>query len=413
MLHVYLIYAGILAILTIKISVYKYGFRLNHYTLHNMFWFMTLLLALYFSNYKVPVNESIFYIIISGLICFNLTVFFVPKYQIVKPKSYWLNLKIRRFVEFLIIIFLIPQAYINFLLLREGVDLWAINANFWETRGDGTYIYNLLRQSLLTPLANVLIATSFYDKYHDAKPYSHIVTIAIAITIGMLSMFVSGGGRTGVLQLGFMLTLSCLAFYNKNLKWQIVHVKIKYLLALLIACISAIAWATFNRGHDSFIKELVDRYTLCIPLLEYYYYSPILDEHTYGTSMFEFFWTLINYPLTIFNIGDTGIIRNNSIIQEMIYLPAFGRDYNAYPTEYFNYIRDFGLWGVIIGPVLLAYMYNWLYKRFRCNLFYLLFFVVGVLSWTLESHFAFLRTNCLSIIYCVILFKVLRWRFRL
>ena len=411
MLHLYLIIAIIIAMLTIRISVYKYGFWLNHYTLHNMFWLMTLVLALYFSNYQFPVKESIYYIIISGLICFNLTIFFVPKYKIVQPKAFELNLKIRRIVELIIFVSIVPQAYINFLLLREGVDLWAINTNYWESRGDGLYLYNLFQQSVVAPLSNVLIATCFYNKYRDAKPYSYIITIAIAIAIGILSMFVSGGGRTGILQLGFMLTLSCLAFYNRNFNRQIVHIKIKYLIALLIICVSGIAWATFNRGHDSFMKELVDRYTLCIPLLEYYYYSPILDEHTFGASMFEFFWTLINYPLGFFNLS-ADIVRNNSIIQEMVYLPAFGRSYNAYPTEYFNYIRDFGLWGVVIGPVILAYIYNWLYKHLRGNLFYLLFFVVGVLSWNLESHFAFLRTNCLSIIYCIILYKVSRWSFQ-
>ena len=293
----------------------------------------------------------------------------------------------------------------NFLLIREGVDLWAINSNYWESRNDGLYLYNLFQQSLVAPLSNVLIATSFYNKYKDAKEYSYIITIILAIIIGVLSMFVSGGGRTGILQLGFMLTLSCLAFYNENFNKQITQIKLKYLIVLLIICVSGIAWATLNRGHDSFIKELVDRYTLCIPLFEYYYYSPILEDHTFGASTFEFIWTLINYPLQFFDAG-AEIVRNNSIIQEMIYLPTFGRKYNAYPTEYFNYIRDFGLYGVVIGPVLLAYIYNWLYKHCRKNLFYLLFFVVGVLSWNFESHFAFLRTNCLSIIYCILLYKV-------
>ena len=411
MVVLFLVVTILNSIVTIYISKHKLGFWLNHYTLHNLFWLGTVFLAKYASSFQVPVNDTVYIIFLIGLWAFNSTVFFLSPQSALGIRQVSLSLSRRRLIEMLVLVSILPQAYLNFKLIRQGVNLWEINLEFWGSRGSGSYLYALYQESVVTPLSKLLIATSFYYEYYDKKNTSGYVTIIIALIIGLASLFTTGGGRTGVLHLLFMFLLSYAAVKNIYLSKTIVKINPIYIATGIILCVSGIAWATIQRGHDSMVSEIIDRYTLCVPLFEYYYNSPILDTHTYGASMFEFIWTLITYPFRALG-ADIDIVRNNSIIQEFVYLPALSRSVNAYPTEYFNYIRDFGVTGIILGPCILASLYNWAYKFFKKNTFYMLFFVAGVLSWNFESHFAFLRNNCLSIIYCVILYHYLRPQLR-
>ena len=397
----------VFAVKTIASAKRKYGFLLNHYTLHNVFWLMTIILSYYFNSYLVPVSTSVYYIFIFGLFFFNITILFVPHYSRRIPTIIVFSLKKRRIVEFVVLLFSIPQAYLNFKLIQQGVELWAINSEYWANQGTGIYIYSAIMQSVIAPLTTVLIATSFYNCYYDANNKSHYITIFIAILLGVASLLSTGGGRTGILYLGFMLLLSYGASSNFYVKNSVTHIS-KTLFGLVISvCIIGVSWATIERGHESVFQEFINRYTLCAPLFEYYYYSSILKIHTYGSSTFEFMVSIFNYVLRPLDL-DFEIVYNNSIIQEGVNVPALEAKTNAYTTEYFNYIRDWGILGVMLGPYILAFLYNLFFKVLKNNSFYMLFFIVGVLSWNLESHFAFLKNNCLSIIYCLVLCRFLR-----
>lgn len=406
MISLFIFILLIVALNTIKIARNKYGFWLNQYTLHNVFWLMTIILSYYFNSYLVPVSSTIYYIFIIGLLSFNFSILFVPKYVKRISKPVLLSLKKRRIIEFIVIVFTIPQAYLNYKLIQQGVELWAINSDYWASQGEGLYIYQAIMQSVIAPLSTLLIATSFYNNYYDSNKYSYSITIFIAILLGIINLFSTGGGRTGILYLGFMLFLSYGASLNLYVKSNVAHISKAIFITVIGICVLGVSWATINRGHENVFQEFIHRYTLCVPLFEYYYKSNIIDIHTYGSSTFEFFVTLLNFFLRPLGLN-YDIIYNNSIIQEGVYVPAIGNNTNAYVTEYFNYIRDWGLLGVVIGPLILAFVYNLLFKFLRKNSFYMVFFLAGVLSWNLESHFAFLKNNCLSIIYCILLYKFL------
>ena len=397
----------IISLRTIYLSKIKYGFLLNHYTLHNVFWLFTIILSYYFNNFYVTVNNEIFYIFIFGLIFFNFTINFVPTYRMRLSKPVLLSIRKRRIIELIIIAFTIPQAILNYKLIQQGIPLWAINAEYWSNRGGSIYIYALFQQSIISPVSQLLIATCFFNNYYDSKKKSFYITILIALLLEAISLLSSGGGRTGMLHLGFMLFLAYGASYNPYIKKSVAQINKYIFLSVVLICIIGVSWATINRGHESIFQEIIHRYTLCVPLFEHYYESDILKHHTFGSSTFEFFVTLFNYPFRLLGLG-FDIVYNNSIIQEPVYLPALADETNAYVTEYFNYIRDWGIVGVMIGPMFLAYMYNLAYKYLRKNSFYMLFFLAGVLSWNFESHFAFLKNNCLSIMYCIVLYKFLK-----
>ena len=125
----------------------------------------------------------------------------------------------------------------------------------------------------------------------------------------------------------------------------------------------------------------------------------------YGCSMFEFFVQLLQYPFKLAGITFYDV-QNNDIVQNFVYVPALGKETNAGVTAFFYYMRDFGLLGVAIGPVIYASLLNSLQRKCSNNAFLLVFFYGGFMSLCFSTGFAFSKNTWLMLIYLYLFVRI-------
>ena len=105
--------------------------------------------------------------------------------------------------------------------------------------------------------------------------------------------------------------------------------------------------------------------------------------------MFEFFVTLLQYPFRVLLGISFYNTYNNEIAQNFVYLPTLGKEVNAAVSAFFNYMRDFGHWGIIIGPMITAALYNWLFSICKHNSLTLFYFFCVVLKSCFNTGYPF------------------------
>ena len=388
-------FAGFVLFCCIK-SKDKFGTWLNHYALTNAFWVFSLGLSIFFNDYLRPVSDDVYMIFFIGLIVFNVTMFVskIPKL----PKTISIeehSLLRRRILEIGILLIFLPIAYNNFLLMQAGVDLWEINHDFWDThKNSSLYLQNVLQQNIGSPLMYVLMVTCFYTVYNYGghKKLQNYLTLLIGTSFAIMYVLVSGGGRTIIMKIMFIYTLSTLAWYNLRNQNVIFKIKNSFLIVFVVLALFAIGWASLERGHTEELSEILgSRLTLFPALFESYYTTTdICEGYTFGYSMFETPISFLIYPLKILGIT-IDVRRISGIESERLFVPALGGETNAYVSAYLYYMRDFGKLGVIIGPFLVGLVYNWIWKMCRQNSFLLLFYFVGIGITCLDSTYPFKR----------------------
>lgn len=384
LLYLFLFLAFIVAFLTTFKSKGIYQTFLNHYTFFNTVWLTWITLAIFFNSYLCPINHDVYYIFLTGSIFFNITILFIKKKEYNQTiENCYIDIRYRRILELLCIVMLLPQAYLNLKLIQSGVNLWEINQDYWhEVRNTGSYWYLALQQNILAPLSLLLMATSFYSKYVNTNKYSAIITISNSIIIAICATLISGGGRTQIMNITFLFALSALASNSKIYKDFFIRINLKYMVILMLCAILILQWASSGRGvHTSFIQTVIDSYTIFVPNFEYYYKNTdIFSQYTLGSSTFEFFIALIQYPFSILFNYRFYENYNFEIVQNFVYCPALGIEVNARVTPFFYFMRDYGYAGIIIGPIILAIMYNIIFNLLRRNSFLFVIYVGFVLN---------------------------------
>ena len=106
--------------------------------------------------------------------------------------------------------------------------------------------------------------------------------------------------------------------------------------------------------------------------------------------MLETVAALFLYPLKMVGLIDD-FQRAGDIVQSFVYIPKLGTEYNAGVSAFFYYMRDFGILGVVIGPIIVANIYNWLYKFCFKSPFLIAFYFTAILNTCLSTGYPFGR----------------------
>lgn len=390
----------------------KFSTFLNHYTLTNIYWIGILFASMFMNNYRTPVSSDVYLIFIEGLIVYNSTIIFVKKNDALITYVPIFDINRRRILEFFVLICLIPTAYVNYKLIQSGVELWQLNHEYWDYHKNGTDYWLLeFQQVLLSPLSLFIMGTSFYYVY---KKYSYrdiYITIFIALIISVCYLLISGGGRSQVMIMMCVIMLSYMASRTKALKDYLYKPSSSILIVLIITGIIALGWANVGRGKsDDFFLEAINGQIIFAPLFEHYLYNTdVFTEYTLGASMFETFIGIIQFPFKLlFDYQFYTASYNNEIIRNFVYLPTYGTFYNGQVSAYWYYMRDFGYWGIVIGPIITASLYNLLYKFCRKNSFFLCFYSCSILLGCFNTTYPFGKVFWVSFAFMLILSKLLK-----
>ena len=384
-----------------KVSKRKFGIWTNHYVYTNAWWFFTLTASIFFNNYVRDVSTGVYAIFFVGLMVFNSTVLsskIEPYRHITVSDSY--SIKRRRIVELLVLLAIVPIAYNNLKLIMSGTELWLINDAYWhDEEVRGSYWELFYKENIIEPISTIIMATCFFNRYADNKKYDYVITVIIGLSLAFLNMLVTGGGRTGLLSLMLILLLSFCA--SKVLRDQrvMININLKAIAVLLFAALIGMQFSSEGRGQDEGLQSvLIDRLTLAPALFEgWYFKTSVCDGYHLGASMFETPLAIISYPFKFLGIGE--FERISSIEQESMMATALGHGSNAAVTAYLYYLRDFGYFGVILGPYIVAKIYNYLWKICRNDMFMLVFYFTAICLTCLETIYPFRRGFVFVIIF--------------
>lgn len=386
-------FSVIFALITVNRAKNIFGTYLNHYTLSNISWHFFIFISIYYNNYIRPVTSEVYLIFIVGQLVYNSTAYFTGKMNYSKIEIPVLSLKRRRILEIVAFSFLIPSAYMNWKLIQSGIELWQLNAAYWETQRDGGLGYWTLQfqQVILAPFAMFLMGTSFYSVYKDNRKSSVIINVILLFIIGVCYMIIQGGGRSQVMNVMYIVALSFLA--SRVNKFSIFTVKLntQFLILLFVSGVVLLSWANVGRGKSNdFIQEALNGQIIFAPLFEVYYLkSDVFKQYMLGCSMFEPFIALLQYPFKLLFDIQFYHIYNNDYVQDSVYVGALGKMYNAGVSCYWYYMRDFGYFGILLGPIITAYIYNLLYKFCAANALYMIFYVCFILKSCLSTGYPF------------------------
>lgn len=402
-----------MVITTIRIAKNRFGTFLNHYTLTGISWFIFIILSKYFNNYQIDVSDDIYAIFLIGQIFYCLTVFFVKEQGHKDIYIPIIDINRRRILEILLLICLIPAAYLNYKLIMSGVELWQLNSDYWDNQhGGGDYLILQFQQAIIGPFSLVIMGTSFYSQISNHQNKSNLISVFIAFLIGLSYMLIQGGGRSQVMMVVYIAFLAFLAskvYYCKNFVFKLSNA---YYVILILVCVLLISWANVGRGKSGdFIKEAINGQIIFAPLFEYYYScTSVFNEYLLGCSMFEPIITAIQYPLKmLFNVQFYKVY-NNDLVQDFIFLSAYGKEYNAGVSAYWYYMRDFGYLGVVLGPIITAGIYNVLHSFCRKNAFYYVFYICVVLKGCFAVGYPFGKSFFIAFIMMLLTFKFIKKR---
>lgn len=411
MLFVYLLYffSCIFAAITVVISKNKYNTIWNHYLFYNALWLVLIFLSIFCNNYLFPVEAATYIIFLISLFFFNITIWLVRRKNLsrLRIRPILLSLRKRRILEVSVLVCLLPGAIVNFLLIKAGVPMYEINYDYWtQTRSSGAYLYLQFQELFLFPISLILISSIFYSNYDITKKSSYLYTLLFGISLSGCYFLIRGGGRAEIMILFFVIVLSYIA---KNVKFikQYIHLPNKKLIVLsLIILAVVIQFANVERGKDgSLIENAINGYIIFAPLFEYYLNSDVFSNNTFGASLFEPIVLWLQYPLKIWNETPYPTTIND-ITQQFVYLPQYGKEYNNQVSACFVYMRDFGWIGIVIGPMITAWLYNFLFNLCTKNTFmFLLYFTYVLRLCGTNINFQLNKVFVFAIIYAFLFCK--------
>lgn len=362
--------------------------------------------SIFYMGYYENVNDNIYYIFLFGLNFFNLTSFILSsRRKFARSKTIIINGKLIRILEIIVIITIIPMAFVNYKLIASGVPLWKINNDYWsEERGSGTYIYAQYLQMVVSPILVLLVGMTFYKYYSFIKKKSFYVTLIFSISMVLLYSLYTGGGRTEMMILAYTIFLVWIAGKNVKFKSSLISIHSKYFIIAFFILTLCVQLMNIGRNHtESIIENVIQGQTYFVPLFDMYLnHSDIIDNNTFGTSFFEGILQLVSYPFKLLGLSLLNS-NTNEIVQDMVYCPAAGRDLNALVTSYYYYLRDFGYFGVFLGPIILAGLFDLLYRFLSINTWYKTYYFCIVLSWCFNSSFFISKSIVMSLVYLIII----------
>lgn len=350
--------------------------RHNPMFIFNLEWGLILGLALFNTSGFNTISEYTAFIILLGVIGFNLGIFCSS--NIMGNKYSYNSIKIERFIQMpanrLIVeaIFIFPTIYLAtkmmkvLPMLKAGLSYGYIRVQYWTTKtivtgGFDYFLNNTVCKACELVLVTYLLLEIFQKKLKIRHLLLAICTIALEVFIA--------GGRMILLEtifaIAIIFSISGIS-YNipKNFRKRIK----KFLYVMILISILGIVFMTGDRQSDmSVIGAAVSNFTLCLPLMDY-----LIDiVHITGNMTYGFVFFRGIFELICTFTGPLGIFEFPTIINQLdkytnpFYPIGDSQTANAYTSMFFDFYLDFRLLGVIVGALIFGFIAQRMYLKMR------------------------------------------------
>ena len=342
----------------------------------NLEWGLILGLALFNTSGFNTISEYTAFIILLGVIGFNLGIFCSS--NIMGNKYSYNSIKIERFIQMpanrliVEVIFIFPTIYLAtkmmkvLPMLKAGLSYGYIRVQYWTTKtivtgGFDYFLNNTVCKACELVLVTYLLLEIFQKKLKIRHLLLAICTIALEVFIA--------GGRMILLEtifaIAIIFSISGIS-YNipKNFRKRIK----KFLYVMILISILGIVFMTGDRQSDmSVIGAAVSNFTLCLPLMDY-----LIDiVHITGNMTYGFVFFRGIFELICTFTGPLGIFEFPTIINQLdkytnpFYPIGDSQTANAYTSMFFDFYLDFRLLGVIVGALIFGFIAQRIYLKMR------------------------------------------------
>ena len=320
------------------------------------------------------------------------------------------------YVVLLLIILMIPfVSTLRDQIVNQGMELWEIRKDI-RVDSTRTVFQNMCLAYVLKPFSKILMIFSFYAYFIKHKFINKKTVLFLAFIFSLLLSLIDGGGR-GFLIHWIVFYFICSLFYSRDSYKKAFSKLAKFRLPVFIIPVSLVLIISFLRGimvNEEFLNILGESYTLYIPLFDFYWshYETFLEPHTFGASTFENIYLMINLlGKTLF--GYQGYLFDYQIVDEIIQEDRYlgdGFTGMAHASFYFRFVRDWGVIGIALGPILLSSFYNFIYKFSKKNEAVFIFYVYCLIAVAMPPmEFQFAKIDFLLIILYLYFFR--KWFF--
>ena len=365
-----LIIYSVVIIIFLAMNKYIYKKFWNYLNVFLLIWYFASVLSMQgFYDFYVPSNKAYIYILITLISLETFSILFMK--LTIKKKKANLNdekYKLKYFnitlLALLVTVLMIPTTI-------KGINVLA-NSGFGALRTEGlsagttyTALEKIFLVYILKPFNMALLTYSVVDFIDNNKIRFNLILCIINVFQQMLTF----GGRSALLGIILLIFVVVVDKYGNRIL-QLIK-KNKKILIAAIAILGVIVYITSQRqvgGGEGLIFNIYTYFVGSIHLFGVCIDNPsvfLLDGNNllYGQAMFNWITEIINFSSgLLFNTSiTTGIEIVNQVTQNFVHVsPTVLMNNNV--TMLYVFLRDFDIWGLIIGPMILALVYVCSYK---------------------------------------------------
>ena len=365
-----LIIYSVVIIIFLAMNKYIYKKFWNYLNVFLLIWYFASVLSMQgFYDFYVPSNKAYIYILITLISLETFSILFMK--LTIKKKKANLNdekYKLKYFnitlLALLVTVLMIPTTI-------KGINVLA-NSGFGALRTEGlsagttyTALEKIFLVYILKPFNMALLTYSVVDFIDNNKIRFNLILCIINVFQQMLTF----GGRSALLGIILLIFVVVVDKYGNRIL-QLIK-KNKKILIAAIAILGVIVYITSQRqvgGGEGLIFNIYTYFVGSIHLFGVCIDNPsvfLLDGNNllYGQAMFNWITEIINFSGgLLFNTSiTTGIEIVNQVTQNFVHVsPTVLMNNNV--TMLYVFLRDFDIWGLIIGPMILALVYVCSYK---------------------------------------------------
>lgn len=270
-------------------------------------------------------------------------------------------------------VYLLPKTVISWGAIQmAGWD----QVRFYSDDLFGSTGDNTIYQVFARPLFVASLALISVDVFRSFKLTFVKFLFILFVVINVAQESVIFAARATLVKIVIFLLLSFFFLNTTNRKWK--NKSIWKLVVMLFAVFGVIAYITAGRNENiddsdgTFLGTIIAYYIAPFQLLDYYLehptYALLGEEHlTYGTcivgGIYNFFCMVATFLFKVPYAGTDYIITG--LTQQPVYV-AKTWELNAACTAAYPFIKDFGIFGIIIGFSLCA-LITVIIKRKYCR----------------------------------------------
>lgn len=237
-----------------------------------------------------------------------------------------------------------------------------------------TSLSNLILQAFCYP---AIISTFIIGCILLFQGKKETIKILLFSFINMMLYCITNAARNGFVVLVIIFAVCYLKYYRvqRKAKVQVLSIKQRIMpFLLIVACVTIILWISKERSSngDSIVRTMYLYFfggpVYLSQLLEDLMSYEINSTFLLGTSTFGFLWNIF---ALLFNRIGFSLINSDFIINSTLACRSLvvgtGVKLNAMSTVFFPFLMDWGYFGIVVGPILLAFFSYYIDKKTYWN----------------------------------------------